>query len=146
VYSRSWWWTGRPGVLRFMGSQRVGHDWATELNWTKNILPNPSTKDFFLGLYNFTLSHYPFWVIFCIGHKTCQISSLLICLVLAYGCPLAPEQFVLLSFLCRIIFAPLSRNNWAYLCRSISEFSILFHWSMCFSLFQYHIVLVIFIM
>ena len=29
-----WRWTGRPGVLRFMGSQRVGHDWATELNWT----------------------------------------------------------------------------------------------------------------
>ena len=28
------WWTGRPSVLRFMGSQRVGHDWATELNWT----------------------------------------------------------------------------------------------------------------
>ena len=27
-----WWWTGRSGVLRFMGSQRVGHDWATELN------------------------------------------------------------------------------------------------------------------
>ena len=34
VNSRSWWWTGRPGVLRFMGTQRVGHDWATELNWT----------------------------------------------------------------------------------------------------------------
>ena len=34
VDSESWWWTGRPGVLRFMGSQRVGHDWATELNWT----------------------------------------------------------------------------------------------------------------
>ena len=33
VNSRSWWWTGRPGVLQFMGSQRVGHDWATELNW-----------------------------------------------------------------------------------------------------------------
>ena len=31
VNSGSWWWTGRPGVLRFMGSQRVGHDW-TELN------------------------------------------------------------------------------------------------------------------
>ena len=31
----SWWWTGRPGVLQFMGSQRVGHDWATELNWTE---------------------------------------------------------------------------------------------------------------
>ena len=33
VNSRSWWWTGRPSMLRFMGSQRVGHDWATELNW-----------------------------------------------------------------------------------------------------------------
>ena len=27
----SWWWTGRPDALRFMGSQRVGHDWAAEL-------------------------------------------------------------------------------------------------------------------
>ena len=35
VNSGNWWWTGRPGVLRFMGSQRVGHDWATELNWTE---------------------------------------------------------------------------------------------------------------
>ena len=35
VNSGSWWWTGRPGVLRFMGSQRVGLDWATELNWTE---------------------------------------------------------------------------------------------------------------
>ena len=34
VNSRRWWWTGRPGVLWFMGSQRVGHDWAIELNWT----------------------------------------------------------------------------------------------------------------
>ena len=33
VDSRSWWWTGRPGVLWFMGSQRVRHNWATELNW-----------------------------------------------------------------------------------------------------------------
>ena len=37
VNSGSWWWTGRPGVLRFMGSQRVGHNWATELNWTELI-------------------------------------------------------------------------------------------------------------
>ena len=33
VNSGSCWWTGRPGVLQFMGLQRVGHDWATELNW-----------------------------------------------------------------------------------------------------------------
>ena len=31
--SGSWWWTGKTGVLQFMGSKRVGHDWATELNW-----------------------------------------------------------------------------------------------------------------
>ena len=38
VNSGSWWWTGRPRVLWFMGSQRVGHDWVTELNWTEGIL------------------------------------------------------------------------------------------------------------
>ena len=32
--SQSWWWTGKPGLLQSMGSQRAGHDWATELNWT----------------------------------------------------------------------------------------------------------------
>ena len=37
VNSGSWWWTGRPGALHLMGSQRVGHDWATELNWTELI-------------------------------------------------------------------------------------------------------------
>ena len=35
VNSGSWWWTGRPGILRFMGLQGVRHDWATELNWIK---------------------------------------------------------------------------------------------------------------
>ena len=34
VDSRSWWWSGRPGVLQSMGLQRVRHDWATEVNWT----------------------------------------------------------------------------------------------------------------
>ena len=41
VNSRSWWWTGRPGVLQSMGLQRVGHDWATELNW---LLPQSYLK------------------------------------------------------------------------------------------------------
>ena len=35
VNSRSWWWTGKPGMLQSMGLQRVGHDWVTELNWTE---------------------------------------------------------------------------------------------------------------
>ena len=34
--SGSWWWKGRPGMLQFMGSQRVGHYWLTELNWTEH--------------------------------------------------------------------------------------------------------------
>ena len=38
VNSGSWWWTGRPGVLQIMGSQRVGHYWATELNWNEQKL------------------------------------------------------------------------------------------------------------
>ena len=37
VNSRSYWWTARPGVLQSMGSQRVGHDWGTELTWTETI-------------------------------------------------------------------------------------------------------------
>ena len=35
----SWWWTGRPGMLWFMELQRVGHDWATELNWAEGTHP-----------------------------------------------------------------------------------------------------------
>ena len=38
INSRSWWWTGKPGVLRFTGLQRVGHNWATELNWTECLI------------------------------------------------------------------------------------------------------------
>ena len=34
--SRSFWWTGKPGMLQSMGSQTVGHDWVTELNWAKD--------------------------------------------------------------------------------------------------------------
>ena len=41
VSSRSWWWTGRPGMLQSMGLQRVRHDWATELNW-----PEPASAFF----------------------------------------------------------------------------------------------------
>ena len=31
--SGSWWWTGKPGMLHCIGSQRVGHGWVTDLNW-----------------------------------------------------------------------------------------------------------------
>jgi len=42
VNSGSWWWTGRPALLQSMGSQRVEHDWATDLNWTVSCWFVPS--------------------------------------------------------------------------------------------------------
>ena len=35
--SGSWWWTGRPGALQFIGLQKIGHDWGTELNWMASL-------------------------------------------------------------------------------------------------------------
>ena len=64
VNSGSWWWTGRPGVLWFMGLQRVGHDWVTELNWTelvvqwlRNHAPNAGSPGLLPG--QGTRSHVP---------------------------------------------------------------------------------------
>ena len=44
VNSGRWWWTGRPGVLRFTGSQRVRDDWVTELNWTEIHIKKSTRK------------------------------------------------------------------------------------------------------
>ena len=41
--SRSWWWTGRPGLLQFTGSQSVRHDWATELVYYRLLTIVPCT-------------------------------------------------------------------------------------------------------
>ena len=48
VNSGSWRWTGSPGVLRFMGSQRVRHNWATELNWIFIFFPFTKLKQKFM--------------------------------------------------------------------------------------------------
>ena len=54
VNSGSWWWTERPGMLQFMGSPRVGHDWVTELNkWTKKWIP--WTDNVQVGLFWFAI-------------------------------------------------------------------------------------------
>ena len=41
VNTGCWWWRGKPGVLQSMGSQRIGHDWATQLNWTESLVRLP---------------------------------------------------------------------------------------------------------
>ena len=64
VYTGSWWWTGRPGVLWFMGSQRVRHDWETELNWTElNIAFYVCTTSFYPFICQWTFRFFP-----CLGH------------------------------------------------------------------------------
>ena len=81
VDSRSWWWTGRPGVLRFMDSQRVRQDWVTEVNWSQisllismdalasyHLLFHWTTKDYLLckdtetrqQIWKFK-THFQFW-------------------------------------------------------------------------------------
>ena len=56
VNSGRWWWTGRPGMLWFMGSQRVGHNWATELNWILLILT--SIEFIMLLIQPVSIEHY----------------------------------------------------------------------------------------
>ena len=64
VNSRSWWWTGRSGVLRFMGSQRVRHNLATELNWNDHELGKKFLKirhGRVLNKNSGLLGHYAMW-------------------------------------------------------------------------------------
>ena len=69
VNSGRWWWTGRPGMLQFMGSQRIGHNWATELNkqWVTMRMPFISLHLITQAFYHLTASQkrwvqwYIFW-------------------------------------------------------------------------------------
>ena len=62
--SGSWWWTGKPGVLQSMGSQRVRHDWATELNWTDISIYLSMIKDWTCGPYIGNTESY--FICFCL--------------------------------------------------------------------------------
>ena len=60
INSGSWWWTGRPGILRFMGLQRVVHDWAIELNWTEyTVAKNVISHSYTLWLVSTPLFYQP---------------------------------------------------------------------------------------
>ena len=100
VNSRSWWWTGRPGVLQFMGSQRVGHYWATELNWTEFTLihrPNipSSCAILFFQHQKFTAitSHIHNWVLFSLW-----LSLFILLELFLYSTHWAPTELVSSSF------------------------------------------------
>ena len=75
VNSGSWWWTGRPGVLWFMESQRVGHDWATELNWT-DILLTIVRGIFLISFLNFYCYSPEIQLIFVYEPILCNFSEL----------------------------------------------------------------------
>ena len=63
VNSGGWWWTGRPGVLQFMGSQRVGHNWVTELtDWGSFLLQDSASQSCEEQQDSFTI--LPCWVNF----------------------------------------------------------------------------------
>ena len=66
VNSRSWWWTGMPGVLWFMGLQRVGYDRATEMNWTEL---NAKSMSNWLSLFIIVLSLY--FCVLCLVTQSC---------------------------------------------------------------------------
>ena len=82
VNSRSWWWTGRPGVLQFMGSQRVRHDWETKLNWTEYCYNNCLMALFlFKFIFNWRIITLQYCVAFCytstwISHKYTYVPTL----------------------------------------------------------------------
>ena len=58
--SENWWWTGKPGVLQSMGSQRVRHDWATELNWGVVHGPKKYIRYWCLREVKVNISHFHF--------------------------------------------------------------------------------------
>ena len=53
INSRNWWWTRRPGVLQSMESQRVRHNWATELNWTEDLNHLMSQNELVVHVFSF---------------------------------------------------------------------------------------------
>ena len=85
VNSGSWWGTGRSGVLRFMGLQRVGHDWVTDLIWSDSISLDTQSMFYlfillsmdlfwFLKIYSYTQCYYEYSLLCVQTHKCENVS------------------------------------------------------------------------
>ena len=103
VNSGSWWWTGRPGVLRFMGSQRVGHDWATELNWEIRVY---SLSYCLCGAQQIFIKYFIFCV-FCVSDSAC----LILCDTINCSLPHSSIHGVLQARILEWIAMPFSRGS-----------------------------------
>ena len=84
VNSGSWWWTGRPGMLQSMESQRVRHDWVTELNWRILLSFSYRAGLVVMDSFSFSLSgsvlNFPLCL--CISNKT----NVILCSATSYLC------------------------------------------------------------
>ena len=105
VNSGSWWWTGRPGVLWFMGLQRVRHDWVTELNWTEWSSSFPHFLQF---KSEFDIKEFMIWATvsswscFCWLYRASASSAAknminLISVLAIWWCPCVESSFILLG-------------------------------------------------
>ena len=85
--SRSWWWTGRPGVLQSMGSQRVRHDWATSFSFSLFTAICKASSDnhlaflhfFFLRMFLIPASYTMSWTSIHSSSGTLSIRSVTEC-------------------------------------------------------------------
>ena len=93
VNSGSLWWTGRPGMLWFMGLQRVGHDWATELNWTERQKKNQVYLTLILEYHYFEYSMFEVYFFKNLYHS--NVSRIKFCLQ-----KLTMYSSISLNFLC----------------------------------------------
>ena len=134
VNSRRWWWTGRPGVLRFMGSRKVGHDWATELNFPSNLgrflgfLERDCMRSLAEGLLVF---HIPLF--------ECHITR---CMCMLCVCVLYSLYYIDISYFCAHFLESLNHN---LVFNFIKSFSALIEntiWFLFFNLLMWCITLI----
>ena len=106
----SWWWTGRPGMLQSLGSQRVGHDWWTELNWTEHKLSSSPTR-FALDIW---LPHP--WLLLGGGDISwLQDNFFHFSMILQVATPHPhPPQMILIYILKSSVWHSSSRRNWRH--------------------------------